>query len=233
MSSNRRASIRALDGVARRLRRLRVGGIAALVLLAPVLWVQAVGLSRIRTDADDVPPTDVAIVLGAGLQPDGTPSTYLRGRLEAARELYTQGTVKVILVSGDSSREGYDEPTAMRDWLVGHGVPSDRVVLDYAGFDTHDTCVRAHDVFGVTSAVVITQDFHLPRALFSCSEAGVAVVGLEVSSASAEPFMTILYRLREAPASALAAWDVLTGSDPVHRGPHETGVEDALNDTNG
>jgi vancomycin permeability regulator SanA len=224
------ASVRVRGGVSRRLRRLQIAQVVALLLLTPVLWVQAVGLARVRTDTSDVPPTDVAIVFGAGLRPDGTPSTYLRRRLDAAHELYAQGTVKVILVSGDNSRESHDEPTAMRDWLVGLGVPSDRVVLDYAGFDTHDTCVRAHEVFGVTSAVVITQDYHLPRALFSCSEAGVDVVGLGVSSTSVEPLKAVLYRLREAPASARAAWDALTGRDPVYPGPHETSIEDALDD---
>lgn len=224
------APIRVRGGLSRRRRRLLIAHVVALVLLAPVLWVQAVGLARVRSGTGDVPATDVAIVLGAGLRPDGTPSTYLRRRLDAAAELYDQGTVKVILVSGDNSREGYDEPTAMRDWLVGLGVPADRVVLDYAGFDTHDTCVRAHEVFGVTSAVVITQDYHLPRALFSCREAGVDVVGLGVSSTGIEPIKAVLYRLREAPASARAAWDALTGRDPVYPGPRETGIEDALSD---
>jgi len=207
---------------------LRTAVIVVALVLAPALWVQVVGQTRVRPGVSDVSRTDVAIVLGAGLRPDGTPSTYLRRRLDAAAELYARGTVGVILVSGDNSTTQHDEPTAMRDWLVGLGVPEDRVVRDFAGLDTHDSCVRAHEVFGVTDAVVITQDYHLRRALFSCREAGIDVVGLGVSSTSVEPIKAVLYRVREIPASIKAAWDALTGREPVHLGPHETGVEDAL-----
>ena len=207
---------------------LRTAVIVVALVLAPALWVQVVGQTRVRPGVSDISRTDVAIVLGAGLRPDGTPSTYLRRRLDAAAELYARGTVGVILVSGDNSTTQHDEPTAMRDWLVGLGVPEDRVVRDFAGLDTHDSCVRAHAVFGVTDAVVITQDYHLRRALFSCREAGIDVVGLGVSSTSVEPIKAVLYRVREIPASIKAAWDALTGREPVHLGPHETGVEDAL-----
>jgi len=207
---------------------LRTAVIVVALVLAPALWVQVVSQTRVRPGVSDISRTDVAIVLGAGLRPDGTPSTYLRRRLDAAAELYARGTVDVILVSGDNSTTQHDEPTAMRDWLVGLGVPEDRVVRDFAGLDTHDSCVRAHEVFGVTDAVVITQDYHLRRALFSCREAGIDVVGLGVSSTSVEPIKAVLYRVREIPASIKAAWDALTGREPVHLGPHETGVEDAL-----
>jgi len=212
----------------RRRMLLRAAVVVVALVLAPALWVQVVGQTRVRPGVSDIARTDVAIVLGAGLRPDGTPSTYLRRRLDAAAELYARGTVDVILVSGDNSTTQHDEPTAMRDWLVGLGVPEDRVVRDFAGLDTHDSCVRAHQVFGVTDAVVITQDYHLRRALFSCREAGIDVVGLGVSSTSVEPIKAVLYRVREIPASIKAAWDALTRREPVHLGPHETDVEDAL-----
>ena len=211
----------------RRVTRL-VAGAVAVVVLVPFLWVQGVGQTRVR--AGEVPARDVVLVLGAGLRPDGTPSTFLRRRLAAAAELYAAGTVAVILVSGDNSTVSHDEPTAMRDWLVDAGVPEDVVVRDFAGFDTHDTCVRAHEVFGVTNAVVITQDYHLRRALFSCAQAGIDVVGQGVSSSSVEPAKAVIYRIRELPASLKAAWDALTGRRPVHLGPDETGVRDALAD---
>ena len=207
---------------------LRTAVIVVALVLAPALWVQAVGQSRLAAGVSAVEHTDVALVLGAGLRPDGTPSTYLRRRLDAAYQLWAAGTIDVVLVSGDNRSVNHDEPTAMRDWLVGLGVPEDRVVRDFAGLDTHDSCVRAHEVFGVTDAVVITQDYHLRRALFSCREAGIDVVGLGVSSTSVEPITAVLYRVREIPASIKAAWDALTGREPVHLGPHETGVEDAL-----
>lgn len=209
---------------ARRTVRVLIVAVGVLLLL-PFGWVQVVGQSRVRPHP---PARDVALVLGAGLRPDGSPSTYLRRRLNAAAELYESGTVRAILVSGDNSVANYDEPTAMRDWLVAAGVPEDAVVRDFAGFDTHDTCVRAREVFGVTSAVVITQDYHLRRALFSCSRAGIDAVGRGVSSESVEPAKAVWYRVREVPAAIKSAWDALTGRRPVHLGPQESGVRDAL-----
>lgn len=201
---------------------------AAIALLLPVAWVQGVGQAKVRSGPGRVPEREVALVLGAGLRPDGTPSTFLRRRLDAAAELYAAGAVQVILVSGDNREPGHDEPTAMRNWLIDQGVPAHVVVRDFAGLDTHDTCVRAHEIFGVAGAVVITQDYHLRRALFSCSQAGMDVVGLGVSSSSVEPARAITYRVREVPASLKAAWDALTERRPVHLGPRETGVHDVL-----
>lgn len=202
-------------------------GLVALVVGSGVIWVQGSGHARTR-DADDVEPTPVVLVLGAGLRPDGTPSTFLARRLDMARELFEAGKVEVILVSGDASRKDYDEPTAMRDWLVEQGVPAQRVVRDFAGLDTHDSCFRARHVFGVDQAIVVTQDYHLRRALFSCAAAGLDAVGVGVSAASVEPAKAAWYHVREMPASAKAAWDGLTRRDPKFLGAQETGVQDAL-----
>ena len=211
--------------------RRRVAWVVAAVAIAlvtvPVLAVQTIGQSKVRT-AQDVAPTSVALVLGAGLRPDGSPSVYLARRLEAARDLYERGAVDVVLVSGDNGTPQHDEPTAMLDWLVAHGVPADHVVRDHAGFDTHDSCVRAHDVFGVEQAVVVTQDYHLRRAVFSCTAAGIAAVGVGVSSQSVRPVQALTWRVRELPASWKAAWDATTGRSPVYDGPPETAVQDAL-----
>ena len=153
---------------------------------------------------------------------------YLTRRLDAARALYERGAVDVVLVSGDNGTAQHDEPTAMLDWLVDHGVPADHVVRDHAGFDTHDSCVRAHDVFGVRDAVVVTQDYHVRRALFSCTAAGISVTGVGVSSVSVRPVQAAVWRARELPASWRAAWDAVTGRSPVYDGPPETTVQDAL-----
>lgn len=201
---------------------------ALVVGLGPVLVVQAVGQTAVRPDVAAVPPTPVALVLGAGLEPDGTPSVYLARRLEAARQLFEAGTVQVILVSGDNSTPYHDEPGAMRTWLLEHGVPDDKVVRDAAGFDTHDSCVRARQVFGVTRAVVVTQDYHLRRALFSCKAAGIEASGVGVSAASVTPEQAVLWRAREVPASWKAAWDALTHRRPVFLGQPEDGVRAAL-----
>ena len=197
-----------------------------LALAAPIATVQIIGSAKVYS-AQDAPDRSVALVLGAGLKPGGSPSVFLARRLDAARALYERGAVQAILVSGDNAQVDYDEPTAMYDWLIDAGVPADRVVRDYAGFDTHDSCVRARDVFGVKDLVVVTQDYHLPRAVFSCSAAGLDVVGVAVSSGSVERSKAVAYRVREALASVKAAWDALIRREPVHGGA-ETSIQEIL-----
>jgi vancomycin permeability regulator SanA len=148
--------------------------------LLPSTWMYIVTGDRLRT-ADAVPRTDVAVVFGAGLW-DGEPSPYLAHRLDAAAELYRRGRVEVVLVTGDNSREDYDEPDAMRGYLTRHGVPDARIVSDYAGFDTWDSCVRAKKIFGVDEAVLISQGFHIRRAVALCETAGVASYGVGVDA---------------------------------------------------
>lgn len=200
----------------------------AIVALVPLVAVQGVGQSRVRGAVEDVEATPVAIVLGAGLRPDGSPSVFLGRRLARAAELYELGSVEVLVVSGDNSRRDYDEPTAMRDWLVARGVPDENIVRDFAGFDTHDTCVRARHVFGVEAAVVVSQDYHVRRAAFSCAAAGIDVQASGVSSESVEPVKAAMYRVREVAASWKAALDAVVRRDPVHLGDPEPGVRDAL-----
>ena len=104
-------------------------------------------------------------MLGAQVDPDGQPSPFLAARLALAKRLLDSGKVRVLLVSGDNMNYGYDEPQAMRRWLVDHAVPYRKIVLDYAGFDTYDSCARAVRIFGVRQAIVVTQSYHLPRAV--------------------------------------------------------------------
>ncbi len=199
----------------RRVRRLLVGVVAAAVAVAaPIAWVQMSGQSRLRASAA-VRDRGVALVLGAGLRPDGSPSTYLRRRLNAAIEIYQRGDVHAILVSGDRQDDSYDEPAAMRAWLRAHGVPDAAIVRDSHGFDTHDSCVRAREVFGVRRAVVVTQDYHARRAAFSCARAGIDAVGVGVPAHTEEPWRHGYFQLRELPASLRAAWDAATSRRPV------------------
>lgn len=207
-------------GPARRHRLLRrivwtAVAVALLVGIVPVAVVQIVGQTRLRGSLDAVDARPTAIVPGAGLAAGGTPSVYLQRRLAAARDLYRAGTVRQILVSGDASTRYHDEPTAMLDWLVAQGVPADAITRDGGGLDTHDTCVRAHQVYGVDRAVVVTQDYHVRRMAFSCAAAGIDVVGVGVSSASVTREQAVVWRLRELPASWKAAWDALTHRRPT------------------
>jgi vancomycin permeability regulator SanA len=192
--------------------------------LLPVTWMYVAADDRLRTAAD-VPRTDVAVVFGAGLW-DGEPSPYLAHRLDAAAGLYREGRVEVVLVTGDNSREDYDEPDAMRVYLTRHGVPDGRIVSDYAGFDTWDSCVRAKKIFGVDEAVLISQGFHIRRAVALCQAAGVDSYGVGVDAVHDA---TWYYGgAREILAAGKAALDAVFRPDPRFLGPREPGVERAL-----
>ncbi|MGW0600830.1 SanA/YdcF family protein [Streptomyces sp. NPDC002776] len=206
-------------------RRLVQALMAACVLaLTPMTWMYVSTGDRLRSLAD-APRTDVAVVFGAGLW-QGEPSPYLAHRLDAAAELYRAGRVKVVLVTGDNSREDYDEPDAMRAYLTRHGVPDARIVSDYAGFDTWDSCVRAKKIFGVDEAVLISQGFHIRRALALCEAAGVTSYGVGVTAAHDA---TWYYGgTREILAAGKAALDAVLRPDPTFLGPAEPGVAEAL-----
>ncbi|MBO1336883.1 vancomycin high temperature exclusion protein [Streptomyces sp. VRA16 Mangrove soil] len=197
--------------------------VCALALL-PAAWMFTTTGDRLRSTAD-VPRTDVAVVFGAGLW-DGEPSPYLAHRLDAAAELYRAGRVRVVLVTGDNSRASYDEPDAMRTYLTRHGVPSRAVVSDYAGFDTWDSCVRARKIFGVDRAVLVTQGFHVRRAVALCEAAGVSSYGIGVD----EPHDVTWYAggAREVLAAGKAAFDAVVRPDPQFLGKKEDGVRAAL-----
>lgn len=221
-------------GVARLARRVTWRrALVALVLLGlvvatPWAWVR-LSSAPYRHTAADVPEAPVALVLGAGLTRSGTPTPFLAGRLDVAAELYRTGKVKVLLVSGDNSTVDYDEPSAMRDYLVARGVPARVVVADYAGLDTWDSCTRARRVFGVERLTVVTQSFHLPRAVALCRSAGLEAFGVGHDTSRQWAATTAYGHFREVFAAGKAMWDGLVAKpDPRFLGPLETGVTTAL-----
>jgi vancomycin permeability regulator SanA len=127
---------------------------------------------------DQVPHAPIALVLGAQVYPSGMPSRFLRARLDLALLLLQRGTVDRLLLSGDARAPEYDEPAAMRDHLLAAGAPADRLDVDPGGLDTYDSCVRARDVFGVQRVVVVTQTYHLPRAVATARLIGLDAVGV-------------------------------------------------------
>lgn len=120
----------------------------------------------------------VAIVFGASVYSNGDLSPTLEERVETAIELYRAGKVDRILVSGDNRHPSYNEPRAMQDYLVSHAVAPRDVVVDYAGRSTYDTCLRAREIFGLGRAVLVTQRFHLSRALYLANELGLDAHGV-------------------------------------------------------
>ncbi|MEV4410442.1 ElyC/SanA/YdcF family protein [Catellatospora sp. NPDC049609] len=200
---------------------------SVLAVAGSVGWVRWSASGHVYGVAD-VPAAPVALVLGAQVYDDGSPSAFLEARLDIARQLYEAGRVRAVLVSGDHGRWTYDEPDTMRDWLVNRGIPGRRVVVDHAGFDTYDSCQRAIRVFGVDRLIVITQSYHIERAVALCRDAGIDAVGVGDDTARRfEDFWTRAV-VREQGACVKAVLDTVTGRDPVFLGPHETGVEEAL-----
>ena len=154
--------------------------VACAVLFAA--WrVNAVARGRGYANAADVPqetPPRIALVFGAGVWANNTPSPVLYDRVAAAVELYQAGRVRKLLMSGDNRFVDYNEPEVMKQTALQMGVPEQDIVLDYAGRRTYDSCYRAREIFGVERAVLVTQQFHLARAIYLCNALGVDSVGL-------------------------------------------------------
>lgn len=157
----------------RRILLIAVAGAACLVLIVGVANAVVLigGEGKLKH-------AQVALVLGAGLNPDGSPSTMLRDRVAVGADLFNEGRVDKVLVSGDHGTVGHDEVNAMRESLIVRGVPDGKIFTDHAGFDTWDSMVRAKKVFKVDSAIIVTQGFHLPRAMWLGKRAGLDVGGV-------------------------------------------------------
>jgi vancomycin permeability regulator SanA len=158
--------------------------------------------------ASDAPPRPVAIVFGAGLWRDGSPTPVLRDRVATAAALYQTGKVQKLLMSGDNSEISYNEPEAMRQYALSLGIPDEAIVLDYAGRRTYDTCYRAKKVFGITETVLITQAFHLPRAIYTCNMLGLPAIGVPANQRQYRQRSLVYWNLRELPATLVALWEV-------------------------
>ena len=165
--------------------------------------------SRFIYPADEVPPARVAIVFGARVYPNGRLSAMLQDRMETAVQLYQAGKVQKLLLSGDNRFEDYNEPGQMKVYAVSRGVPAEDIQLDYAGRRTYDTCYRAGAIFQLKSAILVTQAFHLPRALFTCRNLGLAAVGVSADLQPYHPRSIGWSKLREIPATFVALVDVL------------------------
>jgi SanA protein len=200
----------------------RVAAIAAgfcvVALGVPNLIVWLGGKGPSTTETAKVPHAQAALVLGAQVMPNGAPSSMLSDRIDAAAELYEAGKVDKLLLSGDHSRVTYDEVGTMKRILLARGIPAEDIFTDHAGFDTWDSAQRARRIFDVRSAVVVTQNFHMARALYDARRAGLTVTGY---AADRRDYGRVLRRLqvREAAARVKALGDAITGAGPHFLGP--------------
>jgi SanA protein len=200
-------------------------GSAAVTILARaitglVAWNKTYGES-------DVPARRVAIVFGAGLTRSGEATPILKDRVDTGARLYFSGKAEKLLMSGDNRFVEYNEPEAMRQYALSLGVPDQDIVLDYAGRRTYDSCYRAKEIFGVKEAILVTQKFHLARALFLCNALGLDGVGVEANNHVYLKRSLLYWNLRELPATLTAFADVLTRPQPVLGDPEPIFPENA------
>jgi vancomycin permeability regulator SanA len=193
--------------------------------MASNAWVRHAAAPYIYRDVASVPTEPVAIVLGAKVYPNGQVSSVLGARIDAAVELYKAGKVSKLLMTGDNGSNRYDEVTPMKKCAMAAGVPDSAIVRDYAGFRTFDSCYRAKHVFDVDRAVIVTQDFHLSRAVYLARRMGISAVGFVAPDDMSKHDLHAL-TLREAPAMFVA---MLDANSPWKR-PRYTGKVEPVMD---
>ncbi|MBL7254167.1 SanA/YdcF family protein [Paractinoplanes lichenicola] len=211
-------------------RRWLVGAVLVLVLLvsAPWIWTTTAAIGHVY-DVADAPAADVVIVLGTTVGAGGQPESRLAGRLQTAADLVSTGRARVVLVSGDGGGDSGDEPAAMTAYLTGPlGVDPARVVADPNGLDTYDSCLRARDVFGVRRALVVTQAYHLSRAVTLCRSLGLDVDGVKAKCDGCGRALLAEKSVRDYFASGKAAWDAVRQRPPAVTSPPSPAIQDAL-----
>ena len=210
----------------RRLKIFKYAAIGAAVMM--LLWgvsaiaVYAVSSGRVFDGAriDAVPRQRAAAVMGcAKTQVNGLNNLYFLRRIDAAAELYKAGKVDCLVVSGDNHVKGYDEPSDMKESLVNAGVPTERIVCDYAGFRTLDTVVRAKKVFGLDSFIIVSQPDHVRRAVFTARGFGCDAYGYAAKDVNGR--YSIKTTIREQLAKIAAVADVILRRSPKFLGPRE------------
>lgn len=184
--------------------------LAVVVLSMPLLMRYSVA-SIIYATPESAPEREIAIVLGASVV-RGEPSPVLAARADVAAELYQKARVKKILVTGDSADPSHDEVTPVHKYLLAAGVKDEDIMLDTVGLDTYSSMHRAHSLYGATSALVVTQDFHMPRAIFLARRLGIDASGVVARGGGSSYFAYV----REIPASWKALLDVLTEREPKY-----------------
>ena len=192
-----------------------LGALGAITVIAFNLITHATYAARMYHSAATVPtdaPRDVsrrvAIVFGAGLTRSGGPTPVLYDRVATAVDLYQRGLIDTLLLTGDNRFENYNEPEAMRQTALKLGIPDSALVLDYAGRRTYDSCYRARSIFGVERAILVTQAFHLDRAMYLCAAFGIDSIGVAADRREYAASSETWWSIREAAATVAAWFDV-------------------------
>jgi vancomycin permeability regulator SanA len=178
--------------------------LAGLVFLAINYYVEHVGAKYIYPP-DEVPEADAVLILGAYVFPDGKLSDMLQDRVTVGYDLYIRGKAAKVIVSGDHGRKNYDEVNTMKSYLKGKGVAGQDIFMDHAGFSTYESLYRARDIFQARKVIIVTQRYHLSRAVFIARELGLQAYGVSSDLHDYGPVMT-KYKMREMVARNKDFW---------------------------
>ena len=192
-------------------------GLSVLFVFWANFTIDGAAEDNVTSDIGNLPNEKVGLLLGTSKNlDDGSPNPYFTYRIEAAAKLFHSGRVKIIIASGDNSRENYNEPEDMKNALIKLGVPADRIYEDFAGFRTLDSVVRAKEIFGQNSFIVISQRFHNERAVYLAHRNGIQAYGYNAKDVDKEAgFKT---NAREKLARVKVFWDFLFDVDPKFGG---------------
>ncbi len=190
-----------------------------LSLIALDFYVSSCSKGMIYHSIDDLPHKNAALVLGCSRTTNGRINLYYQYRIDAAAELWEKGKIDAIVVSGDNSRKDYDEPTGMKADLVQKGIPAEFITIDYAGFSTLDSVIRAEKIFGLKDYTIVSQPFHCSRAVYLAGQHGQSAIGYSARDISGASGIKI--RLREILARTKAVCDILTSRSPEFLGRSE------------
>ncbi|MFN5911476.1 MAG: vancomycin high temperature exclusion protein [Bacteroidota bacterium] len=183
--------------------------------------VVALSSDKVTSDIDKLSPRGTALLLGTSRTlKNGSGNAYFALRVDACARLYFSGKIKRILVSGDNSVQSYNEPQDMKDALIAAGVPAEKIFLDHAGFDTYDSVLRAREVFGQTSFIVVSQQFQNERAVYIARRNGIDAVGFNAQDV--RKLRGLKTRIREYFARVKAYVEVNLGIDPYFLGERIT-----------
>lgn len=195
--------------------------ISAEFVLLVFLWanfrVLAVSHAHVTSEIAEVPKVKVGLVPGTSRYlKSGYPNLYFSYRIDAAVKLYRAGKIEHLLISGDNGQKGYDEPTDMKNALMEQGIPESVITLDYAGFDTYDSMIRAKEVFGQSRFVVISQEFHNERAVYIARRFGIEAFGFNAQNVT--QYGGLFTKVRESFARVKAFLEVQVGVEPTYLG---------------
>lgn len=189
-----------------------------LLLGLSVIWglhkyIEISTKALIYDEIEMLPPSSTIIVLGASVFSDGKLSPILKDRIDAGFELFQKNKAKQFLLSGDHKTDDYNEVEAMSNYLIEKGVPKDKILLDHAGYDTYDSMYRSKAVFNISEAIVVTQEFHLPRTLFVAKNLDLNYIGFIAKTRVYKPSLQLLFR--EKLANIKAVWEIIMNQGPT------------------